>query len=150
MIKLFKGKFYVMKMNIFLNFSIVHIFFSSPDFRSLINYLRETAEWLRIYRSFRSSVVKSSKVVQVLIHSVWHLSSAVEELWTILMMAAIKPCWSCFSQGLPVSPLVNDLKLSVMFGFSLHTFESVSQKFWCFFCLCLASLFTLCKRLIKQ
>ena len=59
-------------------------------------------EWLRIHPSFRSSVVRSSKVVTVLIHSVQHLSSAVEELSPILMMAAIKSCWSCSSRGLPV------------------------------------------------
>ena len=107
-------------------------------------------EWLRIHPSFRSSVVRSSKVVTVLIHSVQHLSSAVEELSPILMMAAIKSCWSCSSRGLPVLPLVNDLKLSAMFGFFLHTFESVSRKFWCFFCLRWAFLFNLCKRLLKQ
>ena len=58
--------------------------------------------------------------------------------------------WGWLCRGLPVLPLVNDLKLSTMFVFSLHTFESVLQKFCRFFCLRWASLFNLCQRLITQ
>ena len=77
--------------------------------------LQDGSEYIR----FRSSVVRSSKVVTVLLHSVQRLSSAVEKLWTILRMpvsgtASITSCewletfgdvwillaylWKCFTE----------------------------------------------------
>ena len=152
MIKLFKGKFYVSKTNIFSQFfNSSHFFLTHLTLETLL------ITWGRLQNGSSSNIFQFSKLSSEIIqgcHGPHTFCSALFiSSWRTLNyfdVTAIKSCSSCSSRGLPVSPLVNDLQLSAVFGFFLHTSESVLWKFWHFFCLYLASLFNLCKRLIKQ